>query len=98
MAKIIEISKRATCYDCGADLPIGSRARCYRGGKVYGVDCHSVDWTAIKEAKRQRDNALLDVCKTLLVALDTGDQDLIDETHADIETRVLDLAPEFTGH
>ena len=42
MAKrVITLRYAATCRDCGAHLPVGSRARYYGRGKVYGVNCHS---------------------------------------------------------
>ncbi len=41
MRGIITLKYPATCADCGASLPAGSRARWYGRGRVYGVDCHS---------------------------------------------------------
>lgn len=41
MARVIKLKYAARCKDCGADLPVGSRARYYGYGRVYGVDCHS---------------------------------------------------------
>jgi hypothetical protein len=40
MARIITLRRPDTCADCGAALPIGARARWYRNGAVYGLDCH----------------------------------------------------------
>lgn len=37
---IITLKHEATCRDCGAKLPAGTRARWYRSGAVYGLDCH----------------------------------------------------------
>jgi hypothetical protein len=44
----ITLTKDATCADCGAALPAGTRARWYRSGKAYGLDCH-------KSAARRRE-------------------------------------------
>ncbi len=42
MAKrIIKLKYPAKCKECGADLPVGSRAKHYGPGRIYGVDCHS---------------------------------------------------------
>ena len=29
------------CADCGTDLPMGSTARWYGRGRVYGLSCHA---------------------------------------------------------
>jgi len=38
--KTITLKWPATCADCGADLPVGTRARYYGRGRVYGIECH----------------------------------------------------------
>jgi hypothetical protein len=43
MARIITARYPATCADCGASLPKGSRIRYYGRGKVYGLECHDRD-------------------------------------------------------
>ena len=30
-----------TCADCGAALPVGSTARWYGRGRIYGLSCHA---------------------------------------------------------
>jgi len=40
MPRIISLRRAAKCADCGADLPVGARAKWYRNGAVYGVTCH----------------------------------------------------------
>lgn len=40
MAKVIELRFPATCRDCGAELPVGSKAKWYGKGRVYGLTCH----------------------------------------------------------
>lgn len=40
---IITLRRADTCRDCGAELPVGARARYYGPGKVYGTDCHEKD-------------------------------------------------------
>lgn len=37
---IVELQRDGTCAECGAALPAGTRARWYRNGAVYGIDCH----------------------------------------------------------
>ena len=37
---IITLRRADTCRDCGAELPVGSRARYYGPGKIYGTTCH----------------------------------------------------------
>jgi hypothetical protein len=37
----ITLKRAAHCKQCGAALPIGSRAKWYRNGDVYGLNCHS---------------------------------------------------------
>ena len=55
MAKrIIKLKYSAKCRECGADLPVGSRARYYGRGKIYGVDCHS------SRSKFQTDSQVID--------------------------------------
>jgi hypothetical protein len=38
--RVLRLKYPATCKDCGADLPVGSRARWYGRGRVYGTECH----------------------------------------------------------
>ena len=40
MARIITTKYAGKCADCGATLPVGTRARWYGRGKLYGLDCH----------------------------------------------------------
>lgn len=42
MAKTITLRFAARCADksCGAELPVGARARWYGRGRVYGLECH----------------------------------------------------------
>jgi len=40
MPRTISLRRAAKCADCGADLPVGTRAKWYRNGAVYGLTCH----------------------------------------------------------
>lgn len=40
MAKTITLKFPGRCADCGADLPVGSKARWYGRGRVFGIGCH----------------------------------------------------------
>lgn len=37
----ITLKFAGTCADCGAELPVGSTARWYGRGRIYGLSCHS---------------------------------------------------------
>lgn len=37
---VITLRRAGKCAECGAALPAGVRARWYRNGAVYGLDCH----------------------------------------------------------
>tara|TARA_Y100000310_G_scaffold8008_1_gene8664 strand:- start:526 stop:831 length:306 start_codon:yes stop_codon:yes gene_type:complete len=45
MARIITLHYPAVCTDCGSDLPIGTTARYYGRGRIYGIGCHDVPTT-----------------------------------------------------
>jgi len=38
---LITLQKPGVCRDCGTALPVGTRAKWYRNGATYGIDCHS---------------------------------------------------------
>jgi len=38
--KIITLDRPGTCNDCGSHLPIGTRAKYYGPGRLYGIGCH----------------------------------------------------------
>jgi hypothetical protein len=40
MAKTLTLKKPATCADCGAALPAGTKARYYNASHIYGLTCH----------------------------------------------------------
>jgi transposase len=40
MAKTLILKRDATCADCGAHLPAGTKARYYGPKHIYGRDCH----------------------------------------------------------
>ena len=40
MAKTITLRYAGKCSDCGTPLPVGTRAKWYGRGRVYGLDCH----------------------------------------------------------
>lgn len=42
MAKLITLKFEGKCADksCGAVLPVGSKAKWYGRGRVYGIGCH----------------------------------------------------------
>ena len=54
MARVIKLKYSAKCKECGADLPVGSRARYYGRGKIYGSDCHS------RRSKFETDSQVID--------------------------------------
>jgi hypothetical protein len=41
MAKTITLQYAATCRDCGAALKVGTKAKWYGRGRVYGIACHA---------------------------------------------------------
>lgn len=41
MGRIITLKYQGVCADCGAMLPVGSKARWYGRGRVYGLHCHT---------------------------------------------------------
>jgi hypothetical protein len=41
MAKTITLKFAGKCADCGTPLPVGTKAKWYGRGRVYGLDCHS---------------------------------------------------------
>jgi len=41
MAKTIILKFAGKCYDCGASLAPGTKAKWYGRGRVYGLDCHA---------------------------------------------------------
>lgn len=50
----ITLKRDGTCADCGASLPAGTRARWYRNGTVFGLDCHEKGDARPKRARRGR--------------------------------------------
>ena len=50
---IITLKRAGTCRECGAALPIGTRANWYRNGAVYGLDCHARSGKHITTSRRQ---------------------------------------------
>lgn len=50
MAKTITLKFEGKCADsnCGAILPVGSKAKWYGRGRVYGIGCHSAPQTGRK--------------------------------------------------
>jgi hypothetical protein len=47
----ITLKRAANCQECGARLPVGTRARWYRSGKVYGLECHAKRDTGYQEGE-----------------------------------------------
>lgn len=37
----ITLRRPAVCKQCGASIEAGSKAKWYRNGDVYGLDCHT---------------------------------------------------------
>jgi hypothetical protein len=58
MATMIRLKFPGYCADesCGAYLPVGSLARIYRGGKIYGAHCHTKSESIQGEHSRYREN------------------------------------------
>jgi len=54
MAKTITLRYEATCRDCGAHLPVGTKARWYGRGRVYGIGCHDKPATASTRTAYER--------------------------------------------
>ena len=48
MSKLITLKFAGKCKDCGAELEVGSQARWYGRGRVYGMDCHDSDDAGIR--------------------------------------------------
>jgi DNA polymerase-3 subunit beta len=40
MVKVIDLQYPARCSDCGAELAVGTAARYYGRGRIYGLECH----------------------------------------------------------
>ena len=40
MAKTIKLKFEGKCADCGTVLAVGTKAKWYGRGRVYGLDCH----------------------------------------------------------
>jgi hypothetical protein len=57
MARIITLKRAASCADCGTTLPVGTRARWYRNGSVYGLDCHEATPRARRGSRARRRTA-----------------------------------------
>ena len=47
---LITLTRESTCADCGATLPVGTRAKWYRNGTTYGLSCHA----QVKAPQRDR--------------------------------------------
>lgn len=41
--RFITLKYAGNCADCGAHLDVGTRAKWYGRGRVYGLDCHDRD-------------------------------------------------------
>lgn len=41
MARTITLRYATYCKECGTHLPVGSKAKYYGSGRVYGTECHS---------------------------------------------------------
>ena len=55
MAKTITLKFEGKCADrnCGAILPVGTKAKWYGRGKVYGLSCHETPFEVRKFSKRR---------------------------------------------
>lgn len=53
----ITLKREATCAECGATLPPGTRARWYRNGAVYGLSCHEQAPRGARRGRRGRSSA-----------------------------------------
>lgn len=40
-SRVLTLKYATVCADCGAALPVGSKARYYGPGKTYGTECHA---------------------------------------------------------
>lgn len=45
----ITLKRAAHCKECNAALPAGTRAKWYRNGDVYGIDCHVATERRVQE-------------------------------------------------
>ncbi|MBA7608638.1 hypothetical protein ES703_15817 [subsurface metagenome] len=50
--KVITLQRPAVCADCGADLPVGTRARYYSADRIY---CESHDEKPARSAREMAD-------------------------------------------
>ena len=60
MSRQIKLRYAARCADCGAHLAVGSLARYYGRGRIYGLECHPHHpqrHTAAEVAQAERDGA-----------------------------------------
>lgn len=58
MAKTIITRYKGYCQQCSAPLPIGTEAKWYGRGKVYGIECHAPK--PVQEAQRILEEMVLD--------------------------------------
>ncbi len=58
--KTITLKFAGKCRDCGAVLAVGSRARWYGRGRVYGMDCHEDTRGATKAPDPMEEGAQLE--------------------------------------
>lgn len=51
MAKVIVLKYPAQCNDCGAELAVGTEAKWYGKGRIYGLTCHTkngrISWVSV---------------------------------------------------
>ena len=60
----ITLKHEATCADCGAVLPAGSKARWFRDGSVYGNACHRWQIHITPEQAEEMRRLLADVIES----------------------------------
>lgn len=50
--KTIYLKFAGKCADCGSHLPVGTPAKYYGRGRVYGLECHPKPSKAVRAARR----------------------------------------------
>ena len=58
MATTITLKYSGYCQDCSAPLPVGTKAKWYGRGKVYGIECHAPK--PLRDAQKALEELVLD--------------------------------------
>ena len=78
----ITLKHEAQCRDCGAVLPVGTKARWFRNGDIYGNACHRWQITGLS-ARRQK---ALETAALAVLAAAKGPQGIPEAAEARLAT------------